>query len=144
MERWSTTGLYGVDKEPSLSIKFLIHILRRTYSPIQLTSKRLESIINEHFCLVHPDAKSLKPKIKRRKLIASQLAKYIAKRNFKSTFFVSSNIVHVDICYSNLVKVMAATMTNCSFLFSWPPLVLYNMSCSEANFDQICNMYTPL
>ena len=50
------------------SIHKVFNILKRTYSSIQPASKRLESMMNEHFRLVHPDAKSLKPEIKRRKL----------------------------------------------------------------------------
>ena len=67
MERWSTGhGIY--DEHGAESIHKVFNILRRTYSSIQPASKRLESMMNEHLCLVHPDAKSLKPEIKRRKL----------------------------------------------------------------------------
>ena len=67
MERWSTGhGIYG--EQGAESIHKVFNILRRTYSSIQPASKRLESMMNEHLCLVHPDAKSLKPEIKRRKL----------------------------------------------------------------------------
>ena len=67
MERWSTGhGIYG--EQGVESIHKVFNILRRTYSSIQPASKRLESMINEHLRLVHPDAKSLKPEIKRRKL----------------------------------------------------------------------------
>ena len=66
MERWSTGhGIY--DEQGAESIHKVFNILRRTYSSIQPASKRLESMMNKHFRLVHPNAKSLKPKIKRRK-----------------------------------------------------------------------------
>ena len=74
MERWSTGhGVYS--EQGAESIHKVFNILRRTYLSIQPASNQLDSMMNGHFCLVHPDAKSLKPKIKRRKLIASQLAK---------------------------------------------------------------------
>ena len=57
---------FSVNREPGLHKVF--NILRHIYSSIQTASKRLESMMNEHFRLVHPDSKSLKPKIKRRKL----------------------------------------------------------------------------
>ena len=67
MERWSTGhGIYG--EQGAESIHKVFNILRRTYSSIQPASKRLESMMNEHLRLVHPDAKSLKPEIKRRKI----------------------------------------------------------------------------
>ena len=67
MERWSTG--HGIDGEQGAeSIHKVFNILRRTYSSIQSASKRLETMMNEHFRLMHPDAKSLKPEIKRRKL----------------------------------------------------------------------------
>ena len=67
MERWSTGhGIYG--KQGAEPIHKVFNILKRTYSSIQPASKRLQSMMNEHFRLVHPDAKSLKPEIKRRKL----------------------------------------------------------------------------
>ena len=66
-ERWSTGhGIYGEQRAESIHKVF--NILRRTYSSIQSASKRLETMMNEHFRLMHPDAKSLKPEIKRRKL----------------------------------------------------------------------------
>ena len=67
MERWSTGhGIY--DEQEAESIHKIFNILRRTYSSIQAASKRPESMMNQHFPLVHPDAKSLKPEIKTRKL----------------------------------------------------------------------------
>ena len=67
MERWSTGhGIYG--EQGAESIHKVFNILRRTYSSIQPASKRLESMMNEHLRLVHPDAKSPKPEIKRRKI----------------------------------------------------------------------------
>ena len=67
MERWSTGhGIYG--EQGAESIHKIFNILRCTYLSIQPASKRLESMMNEHFRLVHPDAKSLKPRIKRGKL----------------------------------------------------------------------------
>ena len=67
MERWSTGhGIYG--EQGAEPIHKVFNILKRTYSSIQPASKRLQSMMNEYFRLVHPDAKSLKPEIKRRKL----------------------------------------------------------------------------
>ena len=67
MGKWSTGhGIYGEKRADSIHKVF--NILRRTYSSIQAASKRLESMMNEHFCLVDPDAKSLKPETKRSKL----------------------------------------------------------------------------
>ena len=88
------------------SIHKVINIFRRTYSSIQPASKRLDSMINEYFRSVQPDSKSLKP------------------QKFQKHIFLSSNIVHADIPYSNLFKIMVATMTNCSFsFFALPPLI---------------------
>ena len=79
---------FTVNSEP---IHKVFNILRRTCSSIQPSSKQLESMMNKHFCLVHLETKSLKPKMKR-KLIFTQLASYSGSKakyegNFKSTFF---------------------------------------------------------
>ena len=57
MERWSTGhGILG--EQGAESIHKVFNILRRTYSSIQPASKRLQSMMNEHFRLVHSDAKN--------------------------------------------------------------------------------------
>ena len=70
MERWSTGhGIYGEQIAESIQKGF--NILRRTDLSIQPASKRLDSMMNEHFWLVHPDAKLLKPQIKREENLSS-------------------------------------------------------------------------
>lgn len=61
------TGLEISGEQGAEFIHNVFNILRCTYSSIQPASKCLESMMNEHFRLVHPDAMSLKPEIKRRK-----------------------------------------------------------------------------
>ena len=46
----------------------VFNMLRRIYLPIQPAFNRLENMMNKHFRMVHPDAKSLKPEIKEKNL----------------------------------------------------------------------------
>ena len=64
MERQSTGhGIYG--EQGAESIHKVFNILRRTCSSVQPSFKQLEIMMNEHFRLVHPETKSLKPEMKR-------------------------------------------------------------------------------
>ena len=65
MERQSTVhGIYG--GQGAESIHKVFNILRRTCLSVQPSFKRLEIMMKEHFCLVHPETKSLKPEMKRK------------------------------------------------------------------------------
>ena len=63
IETWPTGhgvyGEHGADK--------VFNLLQRTYCSMQPATRRLQSMLKEHYRLVHPDAKALKPVIIKRK-----------------------------------------------------------------------------
>ena len=65
-ETWSTGhGSYG--EHGAESIHKVFSLLQRTYCSMQPTTRRLQNMLKEHYRLVHPDAKALKPVIIKRK-----------------------------------------------------------------------------
>ena len=66
IETWSSGhGVYG--EHSAESIHKIFRLLQRTYRSMQLAMRRLQSMLKEHYRLVHPDAKTLKPVILKRK-----------------------------------------------------------------------------
>ena len=66
IETWSTDhGVYG--EHGAESIHKVFNLLQRTYCSMKPATRRLQSMLKEHYRLVHPDAKALKPIIMRRK-----------------------------------------------------------------------------
>ena len=66
IETWSTGhGVYG--EHGAESIHTVFNLLQRTYCSMQPATRRLQSMLKEHYRLVHPDAKALKPVIIKRK-----------------------------------------------------------------------------
>ena len=58
IETWSTGhGVYG--EHGAESIHKVFNLLQRTYCPMQPATRRLQSMLKEHYKLVHPDAKTL-------------------------------------------------------------------------------------
>ena len=65
-ETWSTGhGVYG--DHGAESIHKVFNLLQRTYCSMQPATRCLQSMLKEHYRLVHPDAKTLKPVIIQRK-----------------------------------------------------------------------------
>ena len=57
---WSTGhGVYG--EHGVESIHKVFNLLHQTYCPMQPATRRLRSMLKEHYRLVNPDAKALKP-----------------------------------------------------------------------------------
>ena len=66
IETWSTGhGVYG--EHGAEFIHKVFNLLQRTYCSMQPATRRLQSMLKEHYRLVHPDAKALKPAIIKRK-----------------------------------------------------------------------------
>ena len=66
IETWSTG--HGVNGEHGAeSIHKIFNLLQQTYCSIQPAMRRLQSLLKEHYRLIHPDAKALKPAIIKRK-----------------------------------------------------------------------------
>ena len=66
IETWPTGhGVYG--EHGAESTHKVFNLLQRTYCSMQPAARRLQSMLKEHYRLVHPDAKALKPVIKRKR-----------------------------------------------------------------------------
>ena len=67
LETWSSPGhgVYGEDGAES--IHKIFRLLQSTYCSMQPAMRRLESMLKQHYSLVHPDAMALKPVILKRK-----------------------------------------------------------------------------
>ena len=60
MESWQAGhGIYG--EHGAESIHKVFNTLKRTYCSIPSATSRLNSMLKEHFCRVHPDAQKLRP-----------------------------------------------------------------------------------
>ena len=64
-ETWSTG--YGDGEHGAESIHKVFNLLQRTYCSMQPATRRLQSMLEEHYRLVNPDAKAMKPVIIKRK-----------------------------------------------------------------------------
>ena len=66
IETWSTGhGVYG--EHGAESIHEVFNLLQRTYYSMRPATRRLQSMLKEHYRLGKPDAKALKPVIKRKR-----------------------------------------------------------------------------
>ena len=60
IKTWSTDhGVYG--EHGAESIHKVFNLLQPTYCSMQPATRRLQSMLKEHYRLVNPDAKALKP-----------------------------------------------------------------------------------
>ena len=58
IETWSTGhGVYG--EHGAESIYKILNLLQWTYCSMQPATRRLQSMLKEHYRLVHPDAKAM-------------------------------------------------------------------------------------
>ena len=58
-------GVYG--EHGAESIHKVFNLLQRTYCSIKPATRHLQSMLKEHYRLIHPDAKALKPVIIKKK-----------------------------------------------------------------------------
>ena len=66
IETWSTGhGVYG--EHGAESIHKVFNLLQPTYCSMQPATRRLQSMLKEHYRLGNPDVKALKPVIKRKR-----------------------------------------------------------------------------
>ena len=66
IETWSTGHrVYG--QHGAESIHKILNLLQRTYCSMKPARRHLQRMLKEHYRLVHPDAKALKPIIMKRK-----------------------------------------------------------------------------
>ena len=63
LETWSSPGHGVYGEHGAESIHKMFRLLQRAYCSMQPSMIRLQSMLKEHYRLVHPEAKALKPVI---------------------------------------------------------------------------------